>query len=763
LLGLYGDGYQYVSGAGTYTFSSVSSLNDAGQANGSSKRYNTSGTSLGQDTWVWTGSSTQQTGFTGNGYEYTYTGTGGGTFRSSSVSMLNAAGQTTGSTNRYNTSAQSLGRDTWIWTGSSTQQTGLTGTDYEYAYTGAGGGTYRFSSAFGLGAAGNATGYSNRYNSAGNYLGQDTWAWTGASTQQIGLTGSAYEYAYTGAGAGIYRSSALFANLVNGAGQLVGETDRFDSSGIGRGRDLWIWTGSSTQQIGLTGPGYDYTTSGGFTGRDSFPTNLNSAGQAVGYSYRYNSRLGNSGHDAWIWTGSSTQRIGLIGAEYEYPDTRNGGIFRLSQPGPMNDAGQTTGISNRYTSGGLSVGLDIWIWTGSSTQQIGLTGAGYEYSVTGGGGGTYRSSTYSAQLTAGGQACGYSNRYNTSGAYLGQDVWMWTGTATQQIPGLTGSDYQYTYTGNGGGTYRISSPGGMNDAGQMLGATNRFNSSGGNLGQDAWIWSGSSTQQIGLTGAAYEYPYTGAGGGTYRYSSAFNPNPSGWGLNADGQTAGYSQRYNSAGRLMGYDTWVWTGSSTQQTGLTGTGYEYTYTGTGGGTYRSSQTTGLNEAGQAVGYNYRYDASGNDNGQDAWFFDPQKSSTTALRFSFRSSDDYSYSQAAMLTDQGVVLGKYELFSGSTDLGSRAFWWSSSDGFYDLGSLVNGNLSNDGWQYLYDVVAQISSGNFSNIAGGSPWCIVGDGLTNGQSGGQSVYLLAVPEPSGTVIFLIATGSLLWRRRR
>jgi hypothetical protein len=190
----------------------------------------------------------------------------------------------------------------------------------------------------------------------------------------------------------------------------------------------------------------------------------------------------------------------------------------------------------------------------------------------------------------------------------------------------------------------------MNDAGQMLGATNRFNSSGGNLGQDAWIWSGSSTQQIGLTGAAYEYPYTGAGGGTYRYSSACNPNPSGWGLNADGQTAGYSQRYNSAGRLMGYDTWVWTGSSTQQTGLTGTGYEYTYTGTGGGTYRSSQTTGLNEAGQAVGYNYRYDASGNDNGQDAWFFDPQKSSTTALRFSFRSSDDYSYSQAAKLTDQ-----------------------------------------------------------------------------------------------------------------
>jgi hypothetical protein len=113
---------------------------------------------------------------------------------------------------------------------------------------------------------------------------------------------------------------------------------------------------------------------------------------------------------------------------------------------------------------------------------------------------------------------------------------------------------------------------------------------------------------------------------------------------------------------------------------------------------------------------------------------------------------------------VVLGTYDLFSGSTNLGRRAFWWSKQAGFYDLGSLVNGGLSANGFDALDYLTSAGGAG-----PGGSPAIINGWGLGPGQVPDNSTLFqlqAQTPEPaaaslacSGGVVLL----TLLSRRGR
>ena len=320
---------------------------------------------------------------------------------------------------------------------------------------------------------------------------------------------------------------------------------------------------------------------------------------------------------------------------------------------------------------------------------------------------------------------------------------------TIQQVGLTGTNYQYTLSG--GETYRYGQVQQLNAAGQVAGITARYNASGTYLGQDAWLSTGSTTQIVGLTGSGYEYTSTGTGGGTYRAAQAQL-------LNAAGQVAGFSYRYNASGTGLGRDAWLSTGSTTQLVGLTGTGYEYASTGTGGGTVRYGQAQQLNAAGQVAGYATRYVATGGSPGQDGWFYDDDTNVTTPLRFSV-SSTGLSSTSPAILTDAGAVLGSYELYSGSTDQGSRAFAWTLSGGFYDLGGLVNGGLTAAGWQKLADAFAAVGT-----TADGSPQYVVGNGLVADGNTGNDVYLLttAAPEPTSLLLVAMAATPLAVGRR-
>jgi len=601
------------------------------------------------------------------------------------------------------------------------QEIGLTGGNYRYGET-------QSDNPLQVNANGQVIGYSNRYSTSGSSLGQDTWLYNGSSTQEIGLTGTNYSYPDAG---GVYQYSATSLADFNAAGQASGYSERFSSSGSKLGYDAWFYNGSSTQRIGLTGANYGYTTSGG-TYQYSLAGQISATGQVIGYSDRFSSAGSSLGSDCWIYNGSSTQLIGLTGANYSY--ATSGGIYEANTIAGFTPSGQVVGASERYSSSGSDLGQDAWIYNGISMQQIvGLVGVNYSYSAPGG----TDQVSIPEDANAAGQVSGISERFSSSGNSLGYDTWINSGGSAHQI-GLTGGGYNYAASG---GAYQDSYIQFMNAAGQVAGSSYRYTSSGGILGLDNWFYNGSSTQQIGLVGSIYSETTSG---GTYEVSSFL-------GGNAAGQMIGYSGRFNGSG---GNDSWFFNGSSTQQIGLTGTNYSYAESG---GTYENSNPLKINATGQVIGYSDRFTSSGGNLGQDGWFFDPATDMTSLLQFSVDSATGYSDTDPEILTDTGVVLGSYELYSGSVDDGQHMFYWSESNGFSDLGALVSGGLSSQGCLGLYSVLAADGT-----AADGSPLFISGVGDHPDEN---SAYIMSqiVPEPvSGTILLVVAPAAFLRRSR-
>jgi hypothetical protein len=100
----------------------------------------------------------------------------------------------------------------------------------------------------------------------------------------------------------------------------------------------------------------------------------------------------------------------------------------------------------------------------------------------------------------------------------------------------------------------------------------------------------------------------------------------------------------------------------------------------------------------------------------------------------------------LGEDGLVLGTYTLFDAfDTNLGNRAFYFTIADGMHDLGALVDGGLTDNGWDYLANALRANGLGQ-----------ILGSGKLTSQSGGQMVFLLTpvVPESSSVALTGLAT---------
>src|SRR5262249_4991024 len=196
---------------------------------------------------------------------------------------------------------------------------------------------------------------------------------------------------------------------------------------------------------------------------------------------------------------------------------------------------------------------------------------------------------------------------------------------------------------------------------------------------------------------------------------------------------------------LGLSAWLYNGTTTVQIGLTGP----EYTRSDGYKYTDILYTRLNQAGQVAGDSYRYNGGGTQLGQDAWFYDPTLDKTFTLNLSTRS-DGYAYSYVSnYFGDNGLVLGAYTLFDAlDNNLGDRAFSFTVADGLHDLGALVDGGLTANGWEYLASAFRDNGLGQ-----------ILGSGLLS-QSGGGLAYLLTpVPEPSTLTLAAIALTALLW----
>lgn len=524
-----------------------------------------------------------------------------------------------------------------------------------------------------LNEQGQVAGTSARYSGAAAN-GQDVWLYTGSATILLGYTGAGYEKTDG------YRRSEVVA--LNDQGHVLGNTDRYSGTSK-QGEHTWLYNGTNTVRLGLTGPDY----------RTTSPARLlNNQGQVAGYTFRNDSDVGN---DAWLYTGTDTIQVGFTGPGYE--KSYNG--HRASYVHALNNQGQVGGYSNRY-SGNTYLGNDAWLYTGTSTIQLGFTGPGYERDDG------YRSSGIRT-LSDQGQAAGVSNRYSGSTA-LGVDAWLYTGTGYIGL-GLTGPGYEQS---NG---YRVSTVvTKQNSLGQLAGHSTRYSGST-SLGNDAWLYNGAATIRLGLDGADYQK----SDGHRESYIDA---------LNDQGQVIGSSVRvidgnFGEWGPGRGRDAWLYTGTSIIRLGFTSAGYE-----TSDGT-RNSRATALNDAGQAVGYSVRYgNTISEGRGQDAWFYDANLNQTFNLRASERPSDGFAYSNVRALSADGVAVGYYELYDQTTgaSLGQRAFYFSLADGFQDLGPLV-GDLTEAGWPNLAIAHSLNARGH-----------IVGTGTFAGETG-QAAYML------------------------
>lgn len=598
---------------------------------------------------------------------------------------------------------------------------GLIGPGYEYTQWD---GTKWFDvTAKELNAIGHVIGQSARYSASGDELGEDAWLFDGRSARAIGLLGEGFEYEVAWAG-GIHRRSVV--SDINSYGQAVGFSNRFTADGADVGSVPWFYDGSTTHALpGLTGASYEYVNATGILVRNSFAEELNDSGQIIGGSARVSpSGTNYLGSDPYYFDGTTTQRIGLVGSDYEYE--RAGGIYRLGGAEALTTTGKVFGYTERRNAARTYLGQDAWYFDGTTTRQIGITGSEYEYAYDGEGAGTHRY-TRPYAINDAGHVIGWTYHYLPNSTLSDRsEAWLFDGDTTRAIgPGADGP-----VEGAEGAVKFSNNAIRLNETGQVAGRASRGSATGANLGSDAWFFDGSATRILGLSGDDYEHV---TADGTMRFGQPSQ-------LNNLGYVAGTMERYTSSGGPAGRDAWFFDGTTTRLVGLTGDGYESS-TGTSGEMTRSSTPYLMNDAGQLVGTSSRY-YENTDIGNTGWFFDPATNTTTEMVLDGITTDARIGVNPEFLTAQGVVLGNYQYQEDGTFSGG-AFWWSLEAGFHDMGDLV-ANDSRSYW-FGYLMVHQIDG---ITDAGDSPRFLLGltpDSYAN-LTGPESAYLAAASVPPG-----------------
>jgi hypothetical protein len=635
---------------------------------------------------------------------------------------------------------------------------GLAGPKYTSAYG------YLTMSDFTLNERGVVVGNSAIYYGGSDSLGSNAWLYDGATTVEIGLTGAGFTSSDGS------ENVQAYARL-NESGQTIGYSSRY--SGVSRlGQSAWLYDGATTIEIGLTGA--EYIRSDGY--RYSSPGLLNEAGQVTGSSVRYKGGSTEFGQSVWLYDGATTIEIGLTGAEY----TRDDG-YRVNRVDRLNDAGQVSGYSERF-NGSSYLGTSAWLYNGTTTIEIGPTGAEFTRSD----GSRYYDADGSFELNQAGQVAGLAARYGGGTKDLGWGAWLYDGAKTVVV-GLTGTEhtrddgFRQSRFLLGPGSYPMAV---VNERGQTVGSSDRY---GGStyLGSSAWLYDGTNTIEIGLTGPEHtrsdgfrssdvccgpDQPLNEAGyviGHSRRYQGAESLGNSAWlydgtstieiglagpehtrsdgykasgaaALNDAGQVVGTSLRYEGT-RELGPRAWFYNGTTTIEIGLTGPEY------TRSDGLQEITPHYLNQSGQVVGTSYRFDSDT----RDFWFYDPTLNQTFSLRFPYIVDADY---EITYFGEDGLVLGYWTKYTGGVYLTSRAFYFTVADGLRELNSLVEGGLSANGWFNLAFTTRANRAGQ-----------ILGRGFT--VPGPLQPFLLTpvIPEPNSAVLTVLSTLTLFQCRRK
>ncbi len=615
---------------------------DSGSAVGETKRDNG-----GTDIWLWDGQ-THLLGLT----DAEHTGSSG--LRSSQYRSANSSGQILGLTSRILGIDTNNGNESWVWHNNSTIPLGLFGPQF------IGSAGYRLSAAFLQNEAGQIAGHTQRILDVNTSNGYDAWVWNDGVTQQIGLLAGIYE------GSAGYRSN--FPHFQSQSNRITGTARRVADVNTDLGQDTWIWNAGATEQIGLTG--------GVFTDSNNYqfsrPLLLNDAGFVAGYSTRYDESLADFGQSAWVWDGSTTRQIGLTGAEHT-------GVtgYQTSVPTILTMSGLVGGISLRVLDLNTSNGYDAWLWDGTSTRQLGPTGPDY----TGSAG--YRSAQL-FDISETGRVIGRTQRITGENTDNGGDLWVSQGDSLQLL-GLFGPEY----TGASG--YRLSFVAALPDTGEIAGGSKRILGENTDNGDDWWVRDGSTITIVGLTGPEY----TGSNG--YRK----NTGTSVWHESAQGKVRGETWRITGVNTQNGKDVWWYDGATTHLLGLTGPEY------TGSNGYRNSSIFMQNAANQIVGTTSRIINVSSQVSTIAWYFDPATDVTTPIIASVGPEGTYPSSSAGYLTDDGYLLGSFTYFvPGTSATESHAYVFRPDIGIIDVSTHIEGGVATNGWRSVGGIFGAVS---------------------------------------------------------
>ena len=757
------------TGSAGYQLSSIVEQRSTGRVAGYSTRFTGVNTTNGQDAWLYN-PQTHTTSLVGP-TDNRYTRSNG--FRNTVFVGIYDSGAVYGRTQR--TGDGVAGWNAWYQSSpdAPAEIIGLT----DAAYTSSVGG--QTTDGVRALSSGNAVGASIRYfwNNTEGYLGPNTWYFDRNShtTTIIGLYGAAQTSSQGSQGSAVARFAAI-----DGVHDIISGLSQRYSGSTENGFNTWVFDSrsASTIQTGLFTPAH--------TGSDGYQLSqeefLTEKGYSIGFSNRVVDATTSNGKDTWVWSPrtSSTIQTGLYGPEF----TGTSG-YRVSGNALVTMSGLIIGNSVRISGERTTNGNAVWMFDPATetTYPVGLTGPGFTgtggfansnlFGQTNGDGIAGTSSLISGVSQAVGQATWVFDRaqhatvriglvdadhtlsnnsqfseftnQSFSGFYAGfsqrraggNDSWVFN-PATFSITqtGLAGPSYT-----SAAGVYR-SRNSLLSETGWAAGTTGRLGVAP-NAGADAWVFDPATQTSYlaGLTTGAH----TDSSG--YRSNTPQTINDAGW-------TSGIAERRLNFS-ANGQSTWVFNPVThdTIETGLT----DAVHTGSAG--YRYSQQVQLLSNGIQVGFTRRIAGVSSLIGQDLWYFDPSTSLTHQITAgvpgAVRTSDGYGFSESTIITDNGFVLGYYSFFSAPTGSGiDHAFIFRPDLGFRDLGSLVDGSLSLQGWDFLMrpeysDAVA---------------W-IAGTGRFTGQtaSGSQAAfYLYPIPSPC-SALSLLAGACVVARRRR
>jgi hypothetical protein len=492
-----------ISHPGGEQWSTVSYLNDLGHAAGVSNRYDGQATQSGQSAWRYMNGTTSRVGL----FDNDHSKNNGAAI--STLIGLNAQGTVVGNSERYDNSNVAFGYSAYIQTTTDTDAVRI-GLDLNASPA-----TYnehrrsdglQFSNVTHLNDLGDAAGFTNRYiedpDGATNgfdltQIGNSAWVRTAAgATQKVGFTDA--EHTRSSDGRKITTIVALNTNNTTGSA-VVGHSLRYSPTTSGQqGQTAWMQRVDSATPVRL-GFTDDAHTSGNNAAaggtKSSNVQELNDAGFARGFSTRYNGATA-SGQSAWVHGPSATtsKRVGLVDAEHTGNNDLQSSTALL-----MNDVGTTAGTSNRFvgaTGARTAAGTSAWrqAFDASTATRVGFFDSSPGATTV-----DYTRDNDSLQNSAVvamnelGDVVGHSTRYRGSDTITaGQAAWINdadTGITTRV--GLF--DFDHTRGIASGDGDQFSTVQFVNDLGQAVGVSRRYNGNDAQAGQSGWFYDGTTS------------------------------------------------------------------------------------------------------------------------------------------------------------------------------------------------------------------------------------------------------------------------------